>query len=116
MNREELLKTNNSNAKIVAQFLTKYAIENNWTAVEDKQKTIDECWKYIVDEARKKAVSGCAAIEDSEVYNWAVHFYDETGKAVSEPKNASQKVMKKERPKPKKAEKKSDEYEQFSLF
>lgn len=42
-----------------------------------KNKSIDECCAYIMSEAKKKAVKGCAAISDDVVYGWAVHYYDE---------------------------------------
>lgn len=40
-------------------------------------KSIEECCKYITEEARKLAKNGCAAVEDSVVFGWAVHYYDE---------------------------------------
>lgn len=43
-----------------------------------KNKSIKECCNYIMGEA-KKAVKGgkCIALSDEEVYNLAVHYYDE---------------------------------------
>lgn len=38
---------------------------------------IKDCFKYITSEARKKAVNGCAMIEDSVVYKWARDYYIE---------------------------------------
>ena len=40
-------------------------------------KSIKECCEYITEEARKLAKNGCAAVEDSVVFGWAVHYYDE---------------------------------------
>jgi hypothetical protein len=40
-------------------------------------KSLEECWKYIVSEARKQAVNQCACISDEDVYNMAVHYYME---------------------------------------
>lgn len=46
-------------------------------AYEDNERDIKVIWKSIVDEAKKKAVSGCACLEDQEVFDLAVHFvYD----------------------------------------
>lgn len=36
---------------------------------------IKDCFKYITEEARKKAVNGCAMIEDSLVFKWARDYY-----------------------------------------
>lgn len=38
---------------------------------------IKDCFKYITSEARKKAVNGCAMIENSVVYKWARDYYIE---------------------------------------
>jgi hypothetical protein len=38
---------------------------------------IKDCFKYITEQARKEAVSGCAMIEDSVVYKWARDYYIE---------------------------------------
>lgn len=37
-------------------------------------KTLDECAKYVISEVRKTGRSG---FTDDEVYNFAVHYYDE---------------------------------------
>ena len=42
-----------------------------------KNKSLKECCAYIMQEARKQAVKGCAAIADDIVYGMAVHYYDE---------------------------------------
>lgn len=42
-----------------------------------KNKSIEECCEYIISQAKKQAVKGCAMIEDDVVFNWAVHYYDE---------------------------------------
>lgn len=40
-------------------------------------KSLDECCNYIKSEAQKQAQKGCAVLTDEEVYNLAVHYYDE---------------------------------------
>lgn len=74
---DDLLKTTNGSAKIVADFLRNYSEKNNWNRIETTKKGIDECWKYITDQARKQASNGCAAIPDTEVFNWAIEFYED---------------------------------------
>lgn len=43
----------------------------------DDRKTIQEMISYILQEAKKKAQNNAAMIEDSEVFGWAVHYFDE---------------------------------------
>ena len=38
---------------------------------------IKDCFRYITEQARKKAVNNCAMIEDSVVYKWARDYYIE---------------------------------------
>lgn len=49
-----------------AQFATAYAKEN---------KNLDECFNYILGEAKKRGASVC--MTDEEVFGLAVHYYDE---------------------------------------
>lgn len=52
-----------------------------------KNKSLKECCAYIMQEAKKQAVKGCAAVSDDVVYGWAVHYYDEDSiKVNSAPK------------------------------
>lgn len=69
----------------------------------DKDKSIQDCYNYVRERARKKAVSGCAMIEDNEVYGWAVHYYiepkevidKEMGPKIAPKKSVSEKAVKK---------------------
>lgn len=43
-----------------------------------KNKSVKECCKYIMSEAKKAAKGGVSvALSDEDVYNLAVHYYDE---------------------------------------
>lgn len=44
---------------------------------EDEQKSMNDCISYIEQQAQKQAVNGCAAISDDEVFQMAVHYYQE---------------------------------------
>lgn len=46
-------------------------------ALKSADKNIHDCFNYVKAQAKKKAVSGCAMIEDSVVYGWAHHYYIE---------------------------------------
>lgn len=76
---EELIKTENPTVQRVSTFLESYKVQNNWNKVEEVQKEIGKCWDYIVSEAKKKAVNGQCCLTDEEVFNLAVHYYDENG-------------------------------------
>ena len=96
-------------------------------AYRKANKSIKECCRYIISQARK--LGGTAvAVDDATVYGWAVHYYDEDDikvEAIAEPARvatpaavtASPKPVK---PAPAKAEKKKAKAEadrrQLSLF
>lgn len=44
---------------------------------EDGQKSMNNCIRYITQQAQKQAVNGCAAISDDDVLQMAVHYYQE---------------------------------------
>ena len=63
-----------------------------------ESKNLDDCVKYITEQARKQAKHGCAAVEDSIVFGWAVHYYQEDDIKVKDVK-AKVVVPKVEKPK-----------------
>lgn len=67
--------------KAVLAEMERRANEDNDTLVADalksKDKNIHECWQYVTAQAKKKAVAGCAMIEDAIVFGWAHHYYIE---------------------------------------
>ena len=65
----------------------------------NKNKSLDECIKYIMSEAKKQAKNGSAAIEDAVVYGWAVHYYQEDNVKVDKNVNAKVVAPKAEKPK-----------------
>ena len=71
--------TNNAALAKVQEYLENRAKnEAEFAAIYAKpNKSLEECWKYIVSEARKQAVNQCACISDEDVYNMAVHYYME---------------------------------------
>ena len=54
-------------------------------------KNIDECYDYIVGEARKQCKdSDSICISDDVVYGWAVHYYDEDNINVGRSKESTE--------------------------
>lgn len=76
---KELKQSNNPSIKKIGEYLAERAKTDPSVAknLEKEQKTLNKCYAYIKNEARKQAVSGCACIDDETVYGWAVHYYDE---------------------------------------
>ena len=62
-----------------ALFAKTYAKEN---------KNLDECCNYILQQVKK---SGCCGFADEEIYNMAIHYYDEDD--IKDVKPASAKVV-----------------------
>lgn len=67
--------TNSFNQKISAH-LELRALQDPLFAetLKKPNKSIDECISYIFDTVEK---SGCTGFDDDEIYNMAVHYYDE---------------------------------------
>ena len=67
-------------------------------AFKEKYKGSDEeikdCFTFIKGEARKQAINGCAMIEDSQVYQWARHYFDDVREEELKNKAESEKKRK----------------------
>lgn len=73
-------ETKDQNIKKVAEYLINREDMNDKFLNEEKNLT--DMWEYIRDKAREKAINGCAMLEDQDVYNLAVHYFDETNEAL----------------------------------
>lgn len=116
----------------IKAYLDKRAKEDSLFSVTyaKENKNIDECISYIMGEMLKASISiqsgvkGCQ-MDDDEVYNMAVHYYDEDDIKISKlPANvksvasnsAPKTEVKKEAPKAKIKPKKKEDVGQLSLF
>ena len=79
------LEAKNGNEGIILSYLKEFASPALVERINNGNKTLAQCWKYITSEAKKKAKNGCACIEDSTVYGWAIHFFEED--SIKEGKN-----------------------------
>lgn len=59
--------------------------------VVQSHKTWSKCFKYIQDQARKRAKGNCAAIRDDVVYEWAEDYFRLDDKALEEKKEKERK-------------------------
>lgn len=69
-------KDNSAKEAIKAYLDNRAANDEQFAAVYAKpHKNIDECFRYVLGEARKRGTSVC--MTDEEVFGLAVHYYDE---------------------------------------
>ena len=100
------LKAENNAQKIVLDYLEANVSEVLAEKIKTGDKTLGQCWTYIVKQAEKQKQGKCAAIPDMEVFGWAIHFFEEDSITEEETKKPVAKVVvkeeKKAEPKPKK--------------
>lgn len=116
-----ILTAANEQEKLILDYIENNASEMLVEKINTGKKTMTDCFNYIVSEAKRKAVKGCAMIADSEVFGWAMHYFEEDSiKPVTAPtvkaevKTAPVKEIKKQ-------EKKADDLDectknQISMF
>lgn len=70
----------------IAQYLNARAEQDPILAIKlaAKDKTMEGCVNYILNQVKK---SGCCGFADEEIYNMAIHFWDEPEIEVGEPIN-----------------------------
>lgn len=83
------LEAKNNNEKIILKYLDENASDYLREKINTGSKTLSECWSFITNEARKKAVNRCACIDDSTVFGWAIHFFEEDSIKASKPQGKS---------------------------
>ena len=77
MNLESLKKLDKKYAQAIANYLLG-RIETDEllkAKLEETTKTLKGCVGYVKSEAKKQAEDGVAMIEDSQVYEWCVHYF-----------------------------------------
>lgn len=77
------LEAKTNSEKLILKYLEENASEILKEKINAGEKTLKDCWEFIRGEARKKAVNGCACIDDQTVFGWAIHFFEEDGITVS---------------------------------
>ena len=98
MNLESLRKLDKKYAQAIANYLLG-RIETDEllkTKLEETTKTLKGCVGFVKSEAKKQAEDGVAMIEDSQVYEWCVHYFLEDSLDF-EPKEKENKEDKKEK-------------------
>jgi len=84
--------------KMVAQYLTMRCKESKALCedIMNPKKSLEKCWKYIFEQARKAATGGsfCESGDDpktSKVFEWAEDYYHAKDLDIDKPKPAPQK-------------------------
>lgn len=76
---------NNEFSTVVNQYLQNMAEHDEAFAERfaNKEKSIEKCCDYIVNQARKQAVKSAAVVQDDVVFGWAAHYYQETNEDLA---------------------------------
>lgn len=86
------LKSDGKYEKILLSYLEKNASDDLAMRINEGDKTLSQCWNFIVSEARKKADKGCAVVDDETVYGWCIHFFEEDSIKGSDFEKANKSV------------------------
>lgn len=80
---EQIKNEKNPAIKRIGEYLLKRSLEDPSVerTIQKENKTLKECWNYILGEISKKIYRegnfGVAAGDDQELFDLAVHYYDE---------------------------------------
>lgn len=85
---------------LILQYLEQNASESLAERINAGKHNLNDCFNYIRDQAKKRAVGGVAAIEDRQVYGWAVHYFEEDGNPGDVPTDDAPKSYDVTGPKP----------------
>lgn len=71
------LEAKNNTEKIVLNYLEKNASDELAEKINNGNKTLAGCWKYITNEAKEYLSNKSGAVEDDVVFGWAIHYFEE---------------------------------------
>lgn len=94
------LEAKNQPQALILAYLEQNASESLAERINQGNHSLQDCFDYIRNEARKQAVNGVAAIEDRQVYGWAVHYFEENGNPGDAPTDDAPKAYDVTGPKP----------------
>lgn len=117
---DECKNVKSADLKLICEYLLNR--QDMQEKLNNPNKSINEMFDYVRSKAKRKAVNGCAVISDTEVFGWAVHYYDEEavcGNAEQPERMTLQyakDIVKKSVEKKSKAKKEESEWQQDTLF
>ena len=116
-------KTANSEAeKRILEYLEGLDSPELIRKINATDKDIPDALNYVKNQVRSRAVNGCAAVEDVEVYGMIIHYFEEdsikkgTSPAKSNRIETKTQKPKEEKPKAAAVQKTNDLAGQMSLF
>lgn len=71
------LTAEDAGQKLILAYLEENASDSLAERINAGKKTMSGCWQYIRGRARALAKNQCACVPDSEVFGWAVHYFEE---------------------------------------
>lgn len=118
---DECKNVKSADLKLICEYLLNR--EDMQEKLNNPNKSIDKMFSYVRSQAEKKKQSnGCAVIKDTEVFGWAVHYYDEDDACGDEEQpermtlQYAKDIVKKSVEKKKKPKKEESEWQQETLF
>lgn len=96
----------NSIKKVVEYLISRNDMDERYL---NQDKDLDKMWKYIREKAKEKSVDGVACIEDEDVYNWAIHYWDESEEDLQKENKTAKKTTKSKAEKEASSEKENKE-------
>jgi hypothetical protein len=81
------MKSTDAFKNTISAYLNQYATTDELFAekLQNPAKNIDDCITYILNTVQK---SGCNGFEDDEIFNMAIHYYDEANIEIGKKINA----------------------------
>lgn len=117
---DECKNVKDANLKLICDYLL--GRQDMQEKLNNPNKSIDKMFSYVRSQAKKKAVNECAVIIGTEVFGWAVHYYDEEDVCGDEEQHEhvtlqyKKDIVKKSVEKKNKAKKEGSEWKQETLF
>lgn len=94
------LEAKNQPQALILAYLEQNASESLAERINQGNHTLQDCFDYIRNKARKQAVNNVAAIEDRQVYGWAIYYFEENGNPGDAPTDDAPKAYDVTGPKP----------------
>lgn len=113
------LEAKNKNEQILLDYLNQNASAVLKEKINAGEKTLSQCWSYIVSEASKSKENNCAVVDSDTVFGWAIHFFEEDSIEAKQyfASYGVSTTTSKDKPKEKKkAKPQPPQMEQLSLF
>ena len=110
------LKAGSKPEQLILDYLEENASDELVEKINSGTRTMSDCFGYVRNRAKNRAIGNCAMIEDVEVFGWAVHYFEEQKDALDRETAAEKSLLQQrneERQKKAEAERKKKYEEQL---